>query len=225
MILTLFSHHQYSKLWNNHEWQLASWGSCAFNELSSSSNGKKIGKKLQYYKAIGERWLWWQPLLVKLLIAFAGGWDKGDLPLSSIGSWCWIYSQKVYPVLQPLQLLSFWGMMLHLCQQPASSRHDMPNRVSAWWGQLLAYRSSMRTHKIPPEQQHHRPCSFRAFGCWVTRASPHLFIWRWLFVRPTSKYVPKWWDKSPNKQQFLPKLQCTLSHNRTQDILQLIGIQ
>jgi hypothetical protein len=32
-------------------------------------------------------------------------------------------------------------------------------------------------------------------------------------VRPTSKYVPKWWDKSPNKQLFFPKLWCTLSHN------------
>ncbi len=32
-------------------------------------------------------------------------------------------------------------------------------------------------------------------------------------VRPTSKYVLKWWDKSPNKQQFMPKLRCPLSHN------------
>jgi hypothetical protein len=30
---------------------------------------KKIGKKLQYYEAIVERWLWWQPLPVKLLKA------------------------------------------------------------------------------------------------------------------------------------------------------------
>jgi hypothetical protein len=28
---------------------------------------EKIGKKLQYYKAIVERWMWWQPLPVKLL--------------------------------------------------------------------------------------------------------------------------------------------------------------
>jgi hypothetical protein len=30
-----------------------------------------------------------------------------------------------------------------------------------------------------------------------------------LNVRPTRKYVPKLWDKLPNKQQFLPKLRYT----------------
>ncbi len=32
-----------------------------------------------------------------------------------------------------------------------------------------------------------------------------------LDVRPTSKYIPIWWDKLLNKQQFLPKIWFTLS--------------
>ncbi len=52
---------------NSRACKKASWGSCTFGELSSSANGKKFGKKLQYYKAFVESGQWWLPIPVKLL--------------------------------------------------------------------------------------------------------------------------------------------------------------
>ncbi len=56
-ILTLYSCHWCSKLLKNHKQQLASWSHCTFNALSNSVNGKKIGKKPQYYEASFEVYL------------------------------------------------------------------------------------------------------------------------------------------------------------------------